>query len=249
MYLSLSETRVLVGTGMNDRVYGYTEIYHVQNQSATVGPLMPFGPLHGASSTPFGDSFVIAGGSKPALGGEESTGKLSELSKKPSGSKSFSTFSDILYFDPITEQFQAVEQIMSIGRSNHLSFALDEFPTAVCSPSTTPDYPGTTTQEFQTTATQESEDTTTPVFDTTTAATTSSATGLPPQCFVAGECEGDLIGILAGTVGADDCLAACRNTSGCVWFTEYEVKLIAFSPTHLIYIKTNLLPLYLLVAA
>ena len=124
---------------------------------------------------------------------------------------------------------------MSIGRSNHLSFALEEFPTAVCSPSTTPDYPETTTQEFQTTTSQESEDTTTPMSDTTTTATTSSATGLPPQCFVAGECEGDLIGIFAGTVGADDCLAACRNTSGCVWFTEYEVKLIAFSPTHLIY--------------
>ena len=220
MYLSLSDTRVLVGTGMNDRVYGYTEIYHVQNQSATVGPLMPFGPLHGASSTPFGDSFLVTGGSKPALGGEESTGKLSELSKKPSDSKSFSTFSDILYFDPITEQFQVVDQIMSIGRSNHLSFALEEFPTAVCSPSTTPDYPETTTPVF---------DTTTPVSDTTTTATTSSATGLPPQCFVAGECEGDLIGIFAGTVGADDCLAACRNTSGCVWFTEYEVELLIFS--------------------
>merc|ERR1712039_607469 len=40
---------------------------------------------------------------------------------------------DILYFDPVTEQFQAMEQKMSIGRSNHLIFALDEFPSAVCS--------------------------------------------------------------------------------------------------------------------
>ena len=58
--------------------------------------------------------------------------------------------------------------------------------------------------------------------DTTT--TTSSGTDLPPQCFVTGECEGDLIGFLANTVGADECLAACRNTTGCVWFTEYEVR-------------------------
>ena len=40
---------------------------------------------------------------------------------------------DILYFDPITEQFQVMEQSMSIGRSNHLLFALDEFPSGVCS--------------------------------------------------------------------------------------------------------------------
>ena len=40
---------------------------------------------------------------------------------------------DILYFDPITEQFQVMEQKMSIGRSNHLIFALEEFPTGVCS--------------------------------------------------------------------------------------------------------------------
>ena len=40
---------------------------------------------------------------------------------------------DILYFDPITEQFQVMEQTMSIGRSNHLIFALEEFPTGVCS--------------------------------------------------------------------------------------------------------------------
>ena len=58
------------------------------------------------------------------------------------------------------------------------------------------------------------------------ASTTGSATDLPPQCFVAGECEGDLIGIFAGTVGVDDCLVACSNTSGCVWFTEYEVRLL-----------------------
>ena len=110
---------------------------------------------------------------------------------------------------------------MSIGRSNHLIFALEEFPTAVCSPFTTPEYPETTSQEPPTTTTQDSQTTTTQ--DLTTTATTSSVTALPPQCFVAGECEGDLIGIFAGTVGVDDCLAACKNTSGCVWFTEYEV--------------------------
>ena len=69
-----SETRVLVGTGMNDHNYGYTEIYHLKNKSTTVGPLMPFGPLHGAYSYPFGDTFVVAGGSKPREGDAESTG-------------------------------------------------------------------------------------------------------------------------------------------------------------------------------
>ena len=33
----------------------------------------------------------------------------------------------------MTEQFQVMEQKMSIGRSNHLIFALEEFPTGVCS--------------------------------------------------------------------------------------------------------------------
>ena len=117
-------------------------------------------------------------------------------------------FTDILYFDPITEQFQVMEQKMSIGRSNHLIFALGEFPTGVCSQLNTPE------PQTPTSATS----------FTTASSTTSSATALPPQCFVAGECEGDLIGIFAGTVGVDDCLAACRNTSGCVWFTEYEVE-------------------------
>ena len=31
------------------------------------------------------------------------------------------------------ERFQAVEQKMSIGRSNHLIFALEDFPSGVCS--------------------------------------------------------------------------------------------------------------------
>ena len=35
---------------------------------------MPFGPLHGAYSYPFGDTFVVAGGSKPREGDAESTG-------------------------------------------------------------------------------------------------------------------------------------------------------------------------------
>ena len=47
--------------------------------------------------------------------------------------KMISFLSDILYFDPVTEQFQVMEQKMSIGRSNHLIFALEEFPTGVCS--------------------------------------------------------------------------------------------------------------------
>ena len=72
--LTLSETRVLVGTGMRDMKYGYTEIYHLKNQSVTVGPLMPFGPLHAAYAYPFGDTFVVAGGSKPKEGDAESTG-------------------------------------------------------------------------------------------------------------------------------------------------------------------------------
>ena len=59
---------------MSDYTYGYTEIYHVKNKSVTVGPLMPFGPLHGAYSYPFGDTFVVAGGSKPREGDAESTG-------------------------------------------------------------------------------------------------------------------------------------------------------------------------------
>ena len=69
-----SETRVLVGTGANDHNYGYTEIYHLKNKSTTIGPQMPFGPLHGAYSYPFGDTFVVAGGSKPLEGDAESTG-------------------------------------------------------------------------------------------------------------------------------------------------------------------------------
>ena len=110
-----------------------------------------------------------------------------------------------------------MEQKMSIGRSNHLIFALEEFPTGVCSLFTTPE-PQTPSLEPETPTSATSF--------TTASSTTSSATALPPQCFVAGECEGDLIGIFAGTVGVDDCLAACRNTSGCVWFTEYEVELL-----------------------
>jgi len=113
MYKKDGETRVLLGSGMRDYVYGYTEIYHLKNQSVTLGPQMPFGPLHGAYSYPFGDTFVVTGGSKPLEGDAEST--------------------DILYFDPVTEQFQVMEQKMSIGRSNHLIFALEEFPTGVCS--------------------------------------------------------------------------------------------------------------------
>ena len=66
----------MVGTGLNDKEYGYSEIYHVKNQSVTIGPQMPFGPLHGASSTPFGDTFLVSGGSKPLEGGAESTGKV-----------------------------------------------------------------------------------------------------------------------------------------------------------------------------
>ena len=65
---------MLVGTGANDAAYGYTEIYHVKDQSITNGPQMPFGPLHGAYAYPFGDTFVVAGGSKPLEGGAESTG-------------------------------------------------------------------------------------------------------------------------------------------------------------------------------
>ena len=41
----------------------------------TLGPQMPFGPLHGAYSYPFGDTFVVTGGSKPLEGDAESTGK------------------------------------------------------------------------------------------------------------------------------------------------------------------------------
>ena len=60
---------------MRDYVYGYTEIYHLKNQSVTLGPQMPFGPLHGAYSYPFGDTFVVTGGSKPLEGDAESTGR------------------------------------------------------------------------------------------------------------------------------------------------------------------------------
>ena len=79
-FLSL-ETRVLVGTGMNDRMYGFTEIYDVKTKSVTMGPKMPFGPLHGAYAYPFGDTFVVAGGSKPLQGDAESTGTQSRLQK------------------------------------------------------------------------------------------------------------------------------------------------------------------------
>ena len=68
-----------MGTGKQDTMFGYTEIYHVKNQSTTTGPLMPFGPLDGASSTPFGDSFLVTGGSKLIEGDIDSTGKLSKL--------------------------------------------------------------------------------------------------------------------------------------------------------------------------
>ena len=64
-----------MGTGTSDVAFGYTEIYHLNNQSVTDGPQMPFGPLHGAYTYPFGDSFVVAGGSKPLEEGAESTGK------------------------------------------------------------------------------------------------------------------------------------------------------------------------------
>jgi len=153
------ETHVLVGTGANDAAYGYTEIYHVKDQSITNGPQMPFGPLHGAYAYPFGDTFVVAGGSKPLEEGAEST--------------------DILYFDPITEQFQVMEQKMAIGRSNHLMFALEEFPSGICSavakPSSdspsdttfTTEAPGETTSSESSIAT-ESTTTTKNVEDTTT---------------------------------------------------------------------------------
>ena len=75
-YFVSLEIRVLVGTGVNDDVYGFTEIFHLKNQSVTFGPQLPFGPLHGAYAYPFGDSFVVAGGSKPLEGGAESTGKV-----------------------------------------------------------------------------------------------------------------------------------------------------------------------------
>ena len=64
---------------MNDYNFGYTEIYHLKNQSVTTGPLLPFGPLHGAHSYPFGDTFVVTGGSKPLEADAESTGKLDEM--------------------------------------------------------------------------------------------------------------------------------------------------------------------------
>ena len=75
-YFVSLEIRVLVGTGVNDAVYGFTEIFHLKNQSVTFGPQLPFGPLHGAYAYPFGDSFVVAGGSKPLEGGAESTGEV-----------------------------------------------------------------------------------------------------------------------------------------------------------------------------
>ena len=74
-----AETRVLLGSGMSDYAFGYTEIYHLKNQSVTLGPQMPFGPLHGAYSYPFGDTFVVTGGSKPLEGDAESTGKTKSL--------------------------------------------------------------------------------------------------------------------------------------------------------------------------
>ena len=45
----------------------------------TLGPQMPFGPLHGAYSYPFGDTFVVTGSSKPLEGDAESTGKTKSL--------------------------------------------------------------------------------------------------------------------------------------------------------------------------
>ena len=66
---------------MSDRYYGYTEIYHLKNESVTMGPKMPFGPLHGAHSYPFGDTFVVSGGSKPLEADAESTGKMSPFSQ------------------------------------------------------------------------------------------------------------------------------------------------------------------------
>ena len=75
------ETRVLVGTGANDRMYGYTEIYDVKTKTVTVGPKMPFGPLHGAYAYPFGDTFVVTGGSKPLQGDAESRGRKSHSQK------------------------------------------------------------------------------------------------------------------------------------------------------------------------
>ena len=59
---------------MSDSTWGYTEIYHLKNKSTTVGPTMPFGPLHGAYSYPFGDTFLVAGGSKPLESDAFSTG-------------------------------------------------------------------------------------------------------------------------------------------------------------------------------
>merc|ERR1712038_1802127 len=115
--------------------------------------MMPFGPLHGAYAYPFGDTFVVAGGSQPLEGGAEST--------------------DIPYFDPITEQFQVMEQQMAIGRSNHLIFALDEFPSGVCSAVAKPssDSPLGTTS-----ATEAPGGTTEAADSTTTASPESTAT-------------------------------------------------------------------------
>ena len=77
---------------MSDNNYGYTEIYHLKNQSVTVGPLMPFGPLHAAYAYPFGETFVVAGGSKPKEGGAESTGTTCFFQKAITISKNPTTY-------------------------------------------------------------------------------------------------------------------------------------------------------------
>ena len=41
---------------------------------------------------------------------------------------------------------------------------------------------------------------------------------LGQECFVKGECHGQLVGI-APSDGENDCLATCKNTTDCYWFT------------------------------
>ena len=79
------EIRVLVGSGKQDTsLAGRTEIFHIKSQSITMGPYMPDGPLDAASSTPFGDSFIVTGGTKPNQFDVESTGTFPNKSKKRS---------------------------------------------------------------------------------------------------------------------------------------------------------------------
>ena len=48
---------------------------------------------------------------------------------------------------------------------------------------------------------------------------TSAAVG--QQCFVPGECVGQLLGAISVGGGAEGCLSACQATSECTWFTSY----------------------------